>query len=145
MKKKFILPILTLLVICGFIIHSYVTMSGVFLFVLECIFCVIAIPFVIYTAAMICTNESENMERYTFLSITLTVFVRLAQLTAIIYLFPVFYMMRDGGVLLEGIADDLIFAGITFIFAISIATFLIYHAGTVRPKNTYLQNYELDL
>ena len=148
MKKKFILPILTLLVILGFVIHSYATMTSVFLFVEECIFCVIAIPFVIYTASMNCINEESNMERHTFLSITMTLFVKLAMIAAILFVCVGFYSLEKGGPAHLGLIGSVIVAGITSLYIVCVSVYYIYHIGTILPKNqvTYddYSDYEFD-
>lgn len=145
MKKKFILPILTLLVISGFVIHGYITMSSVYTFVLEVAFSMLATYVVIHTAAMNYKNDKRDMERYTFLSITLTVFGRLVQTTAILALCVTFYIEKDGGVLFVKTLDDFIVMGITFEFMVDVAVWHIHHLGTVRPGHTYCTNYELGL
>jgi len=144
MKKKFILPILTLLVIFGFVIHSYATMTSVFLFVEECIFCVIAIPFVIYTASMNCINEERNMERHTFLSITMTLFMTLAMIAAILFVCIGVYSLENGGTTHLGLIGSIIVAGITSLYIGCVAVHYIYHIGTILPKNQVTYDDDLD-
>ena len=141
MKTKFILPILMLLVVCGFVVHGYTTISSVYTFIMEVLVSALATYIVIHTAAMNYKNEKKDMERYMFLSITLTVFFRMVQLVAILIVCVAFYAMNDGGELFKQTCDSIIIGGVACMFIVYVAVWHIHHLGTVRPWYSYTTNY----
>jgi len=143
MKKKFILPFLTLMVICGFVIHGYIMMSSVFTFILEVAFSVLATYVVIHTAVEQYNNSESDTERYNFLSIILTVFFDLVVVAAIALTCVMLYAMEDITVL--QICDDIIVIGVASQFVADVAVWHIYHCDTVLPRNhPQRHQYEFD-
>ena len=137
MKKKFILPILTLLVISGFIIHAFITMASVstYIFVSEIIISLLATYITFRTAPELYNNTEKDMERYTFLSITLTIFWWLLRATSIIFLIVIYFAAENNVELAIQMLELFVVSAITFFTMSSIAAWCIYHNGTVYPIN----------
>ena len=135
MKKKFILPILALLVISGFFIHAFFANQSMLLLVGEIILSVLATYVVFRLAPELYKNTEDDMERYTFLSITLTVFWRLLQATAIIYLIVIYFAIKGDDELAKQVLIGFVVSAGTFFTMSCIASWCIYHNGTVYPIN----------
>ena len=148
MKKKFILPILTLLVISGFIIHAFITMTSVKtpVFVPEIIFSLLATYIVFRLAPELYKNTEEDMERYTFLSITLTIFWWLLRVTSIIFLIVIYFAVENNVEFAVQMLELFVVSAITFFTMSSIAAWCIYHTGTVHPDHrpTEYEAYDFD-
>lgn len=137
MKKKFILPILTLLVISGFIIHAFITMESVKMsvFVPEIIISLLATYITFRTAPELYKNTEKDMERYTFLSITLTIFWWLLRATSIIFLIAFYFAAENNVELAIQMLELFVVSAITFFTMSSIAAWCIYHTGTIHPDH----------
>lgn len=135
MKKKFILPILTLLIISGFIIHAFITMESVstYIFVSEIIISLLATYITFRIAPELYKNTEEDMERYTFLSITLTIFWWLLRATSIIFLIVIYFAVENNAEMAFKMLEIFVVSAITFFTMSSIAAWCIYHTGTVYP------------
>ena len=135
MKKKFILPLVTLLAISGFFIHAFFANQSMLLSVVEIILSVLATYLVFRLAPELYNNTEDDMERYTFLSITLTVFWRLLQATAIIYLIVIYFAIKGDDELAKQVLIGFVVSAGTFFTMSCIASWCIYHNGTVYPIN----------
>lgn len=137
MKKKFILPILTLLVISGFIIHAFITMQSVstYISVSEIIISLLATYITFRLAPELYKNTEKDMERYTFLSITLTIFWWLLRATVIIFLIVIYFAVEDNYELAKQLLIGFVVSAGTFFTMSYIASWCIYHNGTVYPIN----------
>ena len=137
MKKKFILPILTLLVISGFIIHAFITMQSVstYISVSEIIISLLATYITFRLAPELYKNTEEDMERYTFHSITLTIFWWLLRATVIIFLIVIYFTVEGNDELAKQLLLGFVVSVVTFFTMSCTASWCIYHNGTVYPIN----------
>ena len=137
MKKKFILPILTLLVISGFIIHAFITMQSVstYISVSEIIISLLATYITFRLAPELYKNTEKDMERYTFLSITLTIFWLLLRATVIIFLIVIYFAVEGNDELAKQLLMGFVVSVGTFFTMSCIASWCIYHTGTVHPDH----------
>ena len=135
MKKKFILPLVTLLAISGFFIHVFFTNQSMLLSVGEIILSVLGTYLVFGLAPELYKNTEEDMERYTFLSITLTVFWWLLRATVIIFLIVIYFAVEGNDELAKQLLIGFVVSAGTFFTMSFIASWCIYHNGTVYPIN----------
>jgi C4-dicarboxylate transporter len=135
MKKKFILPIVMLLATSGCFIHAFFANQSMLFSVLEIIFSVLATYLVFTAFPELCNNTEEDMERYTFLSITLTVFWWLLRATVIIFLIVIYFAVEGNDELAKQLLIGFVVSVVTFFTMSCTASWCIYHNGTVYPIN----------
>ncbi len=135
MKKKFILPLVTLLAISGFFIHAFFANQSMLLSVGEIILSVLGTYLVFGLAPELYKNTEEDMERYTFLSITLTVFWWLLRATVIIFLIVIYFAVEGNDELAKQLLIGFVVSVVTFFTMSCTASWCIYHNGTVYPIN----------
>lgn len=135
MKKKFILPLVTLLAISGFFIHVFFANQSMLLSVGEIILSVLGTYLVFGLAPELYKNTEEDMERYTFLSITLTVFWWLLRATVIVFLIVIYFAVEGNDELAKQLLIGFVVSAGTFFTMSCIASWCIYHNGTVYPIN----------
>ena len=80
-------------------------------------------------------NTEEDMERYTFLSITLTVFWWLLRATVIVFLIVIYFAVEGNDELAKQLLIGFVVSAGTFFTMSCIASWCIYHNGTVYPIN----------
>lgn len=136
MIKKFILPIFVLLVIYGYIIYEFITISSVNAFIIKVAFCVLVAYIFVRKVAMYYQKKNRG---YTFLSITLTVFRWIFILVAIIFVFTSLcffevYRLEDGCPdLLEQVLYSTLVALVTSFIIGCIPLYELHHNENIWP------------